>query len=97
MRRPIQALVAFLALYTAVGSAFGATRAAYTLTVHLRDGKTVVCAVNQPRSMQPATMQKLSARERVEAQIDATARLRRQPGNKNHYPSQATAPRVSCG
>ncbi|HZZ03335.1 hypothetical protein [Paraburkholderia sp.] len=96
MRTFFQVALAAAVFATATGTAFATPFSTYMTTVHLRDGKQVVCAVNEPRSMQPAGMQTLSTRERIEAQIDATARLRRHLGNKNHYPSAATAPRIDC-
>ncbi|MFM0732677.1 hypothetical protein PQQ52_19540 [Paraburkholderia sediminicola] len=81
----------------ALGNAFGASTVPYVTTVHLHDGKQVVCAVNEPLPMQAADRsQTLTTGELNEAQIDATARLRRHPGNKNHYPSASTAPHVAC-
>jgi len=81
----------------AVGNAFGTSSVSYVTTVRLHDGKQVVCAVNETRSMQAGDRnQTLTTRELNEAQIDATARLRRHPGNKNHYPSASTAPHVDC-
>ncbi|MEZ0606056.1 hypothetical protein ACAX43_28530 [Paraburkholderia sp. IW21] len=85
-----------VAVLATAGTAFAAPFTTYMTTVHLHDGKQVVCAVNEPQSMRPVAVQMLSKRERIEAQIDATARLRRHPGNRNHYPSAATAPRVNC-
>lgn len=70
----------------------------YTTTVHLRDGKQAVCAVNEPSSMLRANAGGLTTGERIEAEIDATDRLRqhRHLGNKSDYPSSRTAPRVHC-
>lgn len=96
MRTFFHVAIAVAALATATGTAFASPFTTYMTTVHLHDGRQAVCAVNEPQSMQPASLQTLSTRERNEAQIDATARLRRHPGNKNHYPSAATAPRVNC-
>jgi hypothetical protein len=63
----------------------------------MHDGKQIVCRVNEPRPMQAGDRrQTLTTGELVEAQIDATARLRRHPGNKNHYPSASTAPQFDC-
>ncbi|SOF01810.1 hypothetical protein SAMN05446635_9925 [Burkholderia sp. OK233] len=81
----------------AVGSALGASSISYVTTVHLHDGKQVVCAVNESRTMQAGDRsQALTTAELNEAQVDATARLRRHPGNKNEYPSSSTAPHVDC-
>ncbi|TCK84176.1 hypothetical protein B0G74_8988 [Paraburkholderia sp. BL9I2N2] len=88
--------LAAAALATTTATALATPFTAYTTTVHLRDGKQAVCAVNEPHSTQSPGAQTLSTVERNEAQIDATARLRRHLGNKNRYPSPATAPLVNC-
>ncbi|WP_454830169.1 hypothetical protein [Paraburkholderia xenovorans] len=81
----------------AFGPAFGASTRSYVITVHLHSGKQVVCAVNEPLKAQDRLRsQPLTVRELNEAQVDATARLRRQPGDKNHYPSPSMAPKVEC-
>ncbi len=79
------------------GYAFGESGSSYVTTVLLHDGKQVVCAVNDVRPIQAGDRsQTLTTAELNEAQIDATARLRRHPGNKNLYPSASTAPYVDC-
>ena len=81
---------------TVVGNAFAVSATSYTTTVHLRDGKQVVCAVNEPASAQQPAMQTLSKRDRNQAEIIATARLRRLPNSRSNYPSPISAPRVQC-
>jgi hypothetical protein len=87
------------------GAAFASPVTRYTTTVHLRDGKQAVCAVNEPLSsvggvaqgsVQTSNARTLSKRERNEAEVDVTAPLRRLPVNQNHYPTLATAPSVHC-
>ena len=74
--------------------------ASYTKVVHLRDGRAVNCVVNGVVSMSPAGMAmsepRLTTSESVEAELDATARLRRVHRDKNTYPDPTTAPQVSC-
>ena len=96
MRELSHLAVAVVLFGTAVGNAFAASATSYTTTVHLRDGKQVVCAVNEPASTQKITMQTLSRRDRNEAEVIATAPLRRLPNNRNNYPSPISAPRVQC-
>jgi hypothetical protein len=95
----------FAMLATLAGTAFASPTTSYVTTVHLRDGKQAVCAVNEPLgsaggvaqgAVQTSGTQSLSKRERNEAEIDATAPLRRLPINQNHYPTPATAPTVNC-
>jgi hypothetical protein len=79
-------------------SFFGTPDTRYTTTFHLNDGRWVVCAVNEPSPGLPANARALSTSERIEAEIDATDRLRRRRhvGNKSDYPSPRTAPQVHC-
>lgn len=92
-------------LATVAGTAFASPSTRYVTTVHLRDGKQVVCAVNEPLgsaggvaqgTTQSSGAQTLTRRERNEAEVDATAPLRRLPVNRNQYPTRATAPTVQC-
>ncbi|MGF6936751.1 cell division protein FtsB [Paraburkholderia sp. UCT70] len=97
MRHISHLAVAIVLFGTTAGAAFATPSTSYTTTVHLRDSKQVVCAVNEPAALaQQATGQTLTRRERNEAQIDATARLSSAQHSKNDYPSPATAPRVHC-
>jgi hypothetical protein len=63
--------------------------------VQLRDGKQVTCAINEQTAAPAGGTPTLTTGERNEAEIAATAALRRQAGNKNAYPSPATSPH--CG
>jgi hypothetical protein len=95
----------FALFATVAGAAFASPQTSYVTTVHLRDGKQAVCAVNEPLgsaggvaqgTVQTSAAQPLTTRERNEAEVDATAPLRRLPINQNHYPTRATAPTVQC-
>jgi len=96
MRQLSHFAVALVLFGTAVGTAFAVSATSYRTTVHLWDGKQAVCAVNEPTFAQQATMQTLTTRDRNEAEVIATARLRRLPNNRNNYPSPSSAPRVQC-
>lgn len=96
MRQVSHIAVALMLCGTAVGNVFADSATSYTTTVHLRDGKQVTCAVNEPTFAQQATMQTLNRRDRNEAEVTATARLRRLPNNRNSYPTPISAPRVQC-
>ena len=76
--------------------AFATSRTSYTINVQLHDGKHVECAVNQSLPITLSSRPPLTTRERNEAEIDATARLRRIFRDKNQYPSPGTAPHVEC-
>jgi hypothetical protein len=76
--------------------AFATPRTSYTTNVRLHDGKHVECAVNQSLPIILSSRPGLTTRERNEAEIDATARLRRVFRSKNQYPSPGTAPHVQC-
>jgi len=77
-----------------------ASSASYTKVVRLRDGRQVTCVVNGTVPTNPSgpavSESRLTTSERVEAELDATARLRRVHVDKNKYPDPTTAPRVSC-
>jgi hypothetical protein len=77
---------------------FGTPDTHYTTTVQLKDGTRAVCAVNEPSSMLPANAGVLDPSDRIEAEIDATDRLRshRHIGNKSDYPSDRWASKVQC-
>lgn len=87
-----------MALVLATAYANASPAMSYTKQVHLRDGKTATCIVNGhgPETLTGAAIPTLTTAERNEAEIDATARLRRVPKNKNAYPDALTAPRVDC-
>ncbi|WP_143131739.1 hypothetical protein [Paraburkholderia aspalathi] len=70
---------------------------AYSTTVHLSDGKTLSCAVNEPLTAVRATGTALTRRETTEADVLATQRLRLVSGPTSAYPSPYTAPNVACG
>jgi hypothetical protein len=94
-------LSALTASILAAASAYAmASSASYTKVVHLRDGRQVTCVVNDMVSTSPSdaavSEPRLTTSERVEAELDATARLRRVHPDKNKYPDPTTAPRVSC-
>jgi len=96
MRQLSQFVAALVLFGTAAGNAFAVPATSYTTTVHLRDGKQVTCAVNEPTFAQQSAMQTLTKRDRNEAEVIATARLRRLPNNRNSYPTPISAPRVQC-
>lgn len=68
----------------------------YTTTVHLSDGKTLSCGVNEPSGATPVSGQPLTLREQTEAGVLATQRLRLLSGPTSDYPSPFTAPDVNC-
>jgi hypothetical protein len=80
----------------AITPAFATPRTSYTTNVQLHDGRHVECAVNQSLPITLSSQPVLTTQERNEAEIDATARLRRFFRNKNQYPSPGTAPHVHC-
>lgn len=88
--------VAVCVIAGATGTAFAAAPAGYTTTVQLRDGKQATCTVNKPAAVPAGSTSSLTRRERTEAQVAATARLRRRPGDRNAYPNSTTAPHVQC-
>ncbi|MFM0198116.1 hypothetical protein PQQ65_34200 [Paraburkholderia strydomiana] len=93
-----QSFVGTFVMICAVGTVLAAPPASYTTTVRLHSGKQVMCAVNEPAAAPAAGAQTLTltASERNEAEVAATAILRRQAGNRNAYPSPTTAPHVQC-
>lgn len=70
---------------------------AYSTTVHLSDGKALSCAVNEPLSAARNAGSTLTRREKAEADVLATNRLRLLSGPTSDYPSPYTAPNVTCG
>ena len=91
-----QSLIATFVMVCAVGAALAASPTSYTTTVRLHSGKHVTCAVNKPAAAPAGGTSTLTRRERTEAQVKATARLRRRTGDRNAYPSPTTAPHVQC-
>lgn len=91
-----QSFIAISVMACAAGTALAAPMASYTTSVRLHDGKHVTCAVNQPAAAPTGGTSTLTKRERTEAEVKATARLRRWPGDKTAYPSPTTAPHVEC-
>ncbi|MFM0412384.1 MULTISPECIES: hypothetical protein [Paraburkholderia] len=91
-----QSFVGTFVMICAMGTALAAPPASYTTTVRLHDGKWVTCAVNKPADVPAGSTSTLTRRERTEAQVKATARLRRRTGDENAYPSPTTAPHVQC-
>ncbi|CAE6808431.1 hypothetical protein [Paraburkholderia haematera] len=69
---------------------------AYSTTVHLSDGKALQCAVNEPLSAVSNASTTLTRREKTEADVLATRRLRLASGPTSDYPSPYTAPNVTC-
>ncbi len=93
----LHTLVACCAATIASLPAAAATRDyAYTIDVHLRDGKAVQCAVNQPPQWPATSVPALSTEERVEAEVLATQRLRLLSGPRAPYPTPYTAPAIAC-
>jgi hypothetical protein len=85
MRRFYQIATIFTLLVTSVGAASAAApQPSYVTTVQLNDGKRVTCSVNEPASTASSSndQQALTASERNEAEIVATAPLRRIPRNR---------------
>ncbi|MGF6992887.1 hypothetical protein P3T25_001231 [Paraburkholderia sp. GAS32] len=85
MRRFYQIATVFTLIVTSVGTASAAApQPGYVTTVQLHDGRRVTCSVNEPASIPSLSndQQALTARERNEAEIVATAALRRIPKNR---------------
>lgn len=91
-RRLTPALLVILAALSA--PAHAAT--GYTQEVHLRDGRTATCHVNEDTAPNSAQASSLSVAEQTEAQIDATAPLRSMPPPRDTYPNPSDAPQVDC-
>lgn len=91
-----QSFVGIFVMICAMGTPLAAPPASYTTTVRLHSGKQVTCAVNEPAAAPAGSTSTLTRRERTEAQVKATARLRRRTGDRNAYPSPTTAPHVQC-
>jgi hypothetical protein len=70
---------------------------AYSTKVHLSDGKTLNCAVNEPLTAVRNSNTTLTRRDKTEADVLATQRLRLLSGPTSEYPSPYTAPNVTCG
>lgn len=85
-------LLVMLAAITA--SATAAT--SYSQEVHLRDGRTATCRVNQAARSGSVGASSLSISDRTEAEIDATVTLRRMPPPRDTYPNPLNAPVVDC-
>ncbi|WP_454830195.1 hypothetical protein [Paraburkholderia xenovorans] len=81
-------LVALCMMTGARGTAVAVPLAGYTTTAQLHDGKQVTCAVDEPvaAAAAGAQTQTLTASERNEAEIAATAILRRQAGKQKCLP-----------
>ncbi|MFL9865633.1 hypothetical protein PQR67_15780 [Paraburkholderia fungorum] len=69
---------------------------AYSTIVRLADGKTLTCAVNEPLTAVRDPGTPLTLREKTEADVLATQRLRLISGPTSEYPSPYTAPNVTC-
>jgi hypothetical protein len=69
---------------------------AYSTTVHLADGKTLNCAVNEPLTAVRTSGIALTRREKTEADVLATHRLSLLSGPTSDYPSPYTAPNGGC-
>jgi hypothetical protein len=101
MKMTLLSLLSLVALLTASSYANADSHTSYTREVQLKDGKRLTCVVNGPASQDSSLASiettHLSAAERNEAEVMATAPLRlRYHGDKNSYPDPKTAPRVSC-
>jgi hypothetical protein len=85
MRRFYQIATMFTLVVTSVGAASAAApQPSYVTMVRLHDGKRVTCSVNEPASTSSSLndQQALTASERNDAEIVATAALRRIPKNR---------------
>jgi len=80
----------------ATGSEAAQPAYVYTSIVHLSDGKTLSCGVNEPATMMRVSSQTLTRREQTEADVLATQRLRLLSGPTSDYPTPYTAPKVVC-
>jgi hypothetical protein len=93
-------LLSSVALLAASSYAVASSNTSYTREIQLRDGKHVTCVVNGPApenaALAPAANNRLTIKERNEAEIIATARLRLIYRDQNQYPDRNTAPHVSC-
>jgi len=101
MKMTLLSLLSSVALLTASSYADANSHTSYTREVQLKDGKRLTCVVNSPTSqdspLASAETNHLSAAERNEAEVMATAPLRlRYHDDKNSYPDPKSAPRVSC-
>jgi len=86
-----------MAALWATGSEAAQPAYVYTTTVHLSDGKTLSCRVNEPAGAMHVSSQPLTRREQTEAEVLATQRLRLLSGPTSDYPTPLTAPTVACG
>lgn len=85
MRRFYQIATIFALVVTSVGAASAAApQPGYVTTVQLHDGKRVTCFVNEPASTLSSSndQQALTTSERNEAEVVATAALRRTPRDR---------------
>ena len=94
-QNPVLALAVVAALWSA-GSEAAQPAYVYTTTVHLSNGKTLNCGVNEPAAAIHVSGQPLTRREKTEADVLATQRLRLLSGPTSDYPSPFTAPSVVC-
>lgn len=84
----------FVRLAAMMASASAAT--SYMQEVHLRDGRTATCRVDQAARADSAGASSISVADRTEAEIDSTASLRRMPPPRDTYPNSLNAPVVDC-
>jgi hypothetical protein len=89
IRLPLIVLLAVM-----MASASAAT--SYMQEVHLRDGRTATCRVNQAARPDSSGASSLSVADRTEAEIDSTASLRKTPPPRDTYPNPSNAPVVDC-
>lgn len=91
-------IASFMALMLVATYANATSTTSYTKVVHLRDGTMATCVVNGPVNGTTRTggQSTLTTAQRNEAEVDATARLRRLPAHPKDYPTPRTAPRVTC-
>jgi hypothetical protein len=80
-----------------VAYASGRPPYAYTTDVRLSDGVALLCAVNEDPHAAGISVSPLTVRERTQADVLATQRLRLLSGPTSEYPSPYTAPSVACG
>jgi CRISPR/Cas system-associated exonuclease Cas4 (RecB family) len=80
-----------------VACASGRPLYVYVTDVRLSDGVALRCTVNELPHAAGISVSPLTMRERTQADVLATQRLRLLSGPTSEYPSPYTAPSVACG
>jgi len=80
-----------------VAYASGQPPYAYVTDVRLSGGVALRCAVNEDPHAAGISVLPMTVRERTQADVLATQRLRLLSGPTSEYPSPYTAPSVACG